>query len=102
MVAAATATAAAVNPIISPSSSGEDQVILGNSSSPSRLNGPTEEMFDENDRLRKENVQLSKELTEMKTLCNNIFSIVSNYAGNQPKETGSSPAVKALDLLSSK
>ncbi|EEF51418.1 heat stress transcription factor B-2a [Ricinus communis] len=88
--------------IISPASSGEEQVISTNSS-PSRLGGgPATELLDENDRLRKENVHLSKELIEMKNLCNNIFSLVSSYAGNQPPENGGFSAVKPLDLLSVK
>ncbi|KAL2334648.1 hypothetical protein Fmac_015861 [Flemingia macrophylla] len=63
-------------PTISPSNSGEEQVISSNSS-PSRAPA---EILDENERLRKENVQLAKELAEMRSLCNNIYSLMSNYA----------------------
>ena len=65
-------------PMISPSNSGEEQVI-SSSSSPSRT---TAELLDENDRLRKENIMLNKELSEMRSLCNNIYNIMSNYANN--------------------
>ncbi|KAG4991620.1 hypothetical protein JHK87_025077 [Glycine soja] len=64
-------------PIISPSNSGEEQVTSSNSS--------PAELLDENERLRKENVQLMKELAEMRSLCNNIYSLMSNYANANGK-----------------
>ncbi|XP_028756383.1 heat stress transcription factor B-2b [Neltuma alba] len=86
-------------PIISPSTSDEEQVI--SSSSPSSK-APAE-LMDENDRLRKENVQLSKELAEMRSLCNNIFSLLSNYANNQiDGALQGKDTVKPLDLMPSK
>ncbi|GAB2227689.1 hypothetical protein Droror1_Dr00009516 [Drosera rotundifolia] len=36
--------------------------------------------MDENKRLRRENTELCQELTNMKTLCHNIFQLMSNYA----------------------
>ncbi|KAJ7975683.1 heat stress transcription factor B-2a-like [Quillaja saponaria] len=69
----------AVRPIISPSNSGEEQVISSNSSP---LLAPAE-LIDENKRLRRENVELTREVAEMRSLCNNIFSLMSNYAQSQ-------------------
>lgn len=115
-VAAPPAAAAAVLPTppapprtVSPSDSGEEQVI-SSSNSPARgreCGGSTSELIGENERLRKENVQLNKELSQMKNLCNNIYVLMSNYGGCN-KNSGSSDqqthsckldAVKALDLL---
>ncbi|KAL5139750.1 Heat stress transcription factor B-2a [Glycine soja] len=84
--ATATTTAAVLSPlplstippaklIVSPSNSAEEQVISSNSS--------PAELLDENDRLRKENILLTKELEEMRSLCNNIFNLMSNYANVQ-------------------
>ncbi|CAM8976483.1 unnamed protein product [Rhodiola kirilowii] len=82
----------------STSNSGEGQVFLWNSTP--TLAAPTDLMFvdqsncqgndnscsssrahliDENDRLKKKNTQLYKELSHMKSMCTNIFSMMSNY-----------------------
>ncbi|KAH6783914.1 hypothetical protein C2S52_008873 [Perilla frutescens var. hirtella] len=98
---------------VSPSDSGEEQVI-SSSNSPARardFSGSTAELIGENERLRKENVQLNKELSQMKNLCNNIYVLMSNYGGSN-KSNGSSDqqaqscklymtenAMKPLDLL---
>ncbi|XP_027366097.1 heat stress transcription factor B-2a-like [Abrus precatorius] len=68
-----------VKPIVSPSNSGEEQVMSSNSST---SRAPAE-LLDENERLRKENFQLTKELEEMRSLCNNIFNLMSNFANAQ-------------------
>ncbi|KAK3220766.1 hypothetical protein Dsin_014736 [Dipteronia sinensis] len=82
-------------PIVSPSNSGEEQVI--SSSSPASTVGHTyAEVMEENEKLRRENLQLNKQLTEMKALCSNIFTLISNYAsGSGTSERGS----QAMDLL---
>ncbi|KAL7003323.1 hypothetical protein U1Q18_004481 [Sarracenia purpurea var. burkii] len=89
------------------SNSGDEQVISSNSSPAATpilcretSSGSTAELMDENERLRKENMQLNKELSQMKNLCNNIYALMSNYAISRT-EIGS-PVVKPLDLLTSK
>ncbi|KAI3778150.1 hypothetical protein L2E82_07207 [Cichorium intybus] len=63
--------------------------------------------MDENERLRRENIQLNKELSRMKNLCNSIYMMMSNYATSNPSEGNSSQqtvasettTMKLLDLL---
>ncbi|TKY51276.1 Heat stress transcription factor B-2a [Spatholobus suberectus] len=83
-------------PFVSPSNSAEEQVISSNSS-PSRAPA---ELLDENERLRKENILLTKELEEMRSLCNNIFTLMSNYANAQAD--GGSVVAKTLRLMPAK
>ncbi|XP_042036726.1 heat stress transcription factor B-2b-like [Salvia splendens] len=119
VVVAAAAAATVVLPTIaaprtvSPSDSGEEQVI-SSSNSPARtrdFSGGTSELIGENERLRKENSHLNKELSQMKNLCNNIFALMSNYAGGSGSSSSSDQqthscnlsvagkAMKPLDLL---
>ncbi|KAL5069920.1 hypothetical protein RYX36_020807 [Vicia faba] len=105
----ATATVAVVSsplhsakPVVSPSISGEEQVISSDSS-------PFEQatLLEENERLRKENMKLKKEIEDMKSLFNNIFNLMSNYAkfqaesGAQGKDS-CSVALKTLHPLPEK
>lgn len=113
-------TVAALSPVqrrtASPSNSGEEQVLSSNSSRGATTNlsrettacgGTNAELIDENERLRRENVQLNKELSQMKNLCNSIYVMMSNYATNNPSEEnspqqtapGGTTTVKPLDLL---
>lgn len=101
---------------VSLSNSSEEQVLSSNSSrgattnlsrEPPECGGTNAELIDENERLRRENLQLNKELSEMKNLCNSIFVMMSNYATNTSPEGDTShhttPAetttMKSLDLL---
>ncbi|GAB4826378.1 hypothetical protein Ancab_009243 [Ancistrocladus abbreviatus] len=106
----AAVTVAAI-PVATPSDSGEEQVIsnsppLGiptlcreatntnnSSSTTSNCRGDLE---DENERLRTENMQLSRELTNMKALCSNIFTLMSNYASSDMQ---SEVVMRPLELL---
>lgn len=82
------------------SSSGEEQVISSNVTPTKAL----AELIDENDRLRKEKVQLTEQLVEVKSLCNNIFSLMSSFVENQFKSSfkvreSVLTSAKSLDLF---
>ncbi|KAL9242837.1 hypothetical protein vseg_016797 [Gypsophila vaccaria] len=102
---------AAVLRTVSPSNSGEEQVHSSNSSpapgtaaavqrTTSGVTNTTE-ILEENERLRRENMTLSQELNHLRGLCNNILSLMSNYASGQ-QATGGLPEGRPLDLLPSK
>lgn len=111
---AAVAVAQAVGPRISPSNSGEEQVISSNSSPAavattttlqrSTSSATMPDLVEDNERLKKENLQLNHELTQLKGLCNNILNLMSNFASGQVENTtsNSSQGKAALDLLPSK
>lgn len=100
-------------PTVSPSNSGEEQVISSNSSPAAGAAGVTAhtcggghtcaEIVEENDKLRKENARLNKQVAEMKNLCNNIFSLMSNYTcGGVGGGGGDGGDQAAMELLSEK
>nr|VDD27242.1 unnamed protein product [Brassica oleracea] len=65
--------------VVSPSSSGEDQTMSPSSSTGN--GGLSAELLEENERLRSENIQLNRDLAQMKSLYGNILAVMSNYAG---------------------
>ncbi|KAL7123104.1 hypothetical protein ACP275_01G084800 [Erythranthe tilingii] len=104
-VTVALAPAAAIQ--ISPANSGDEQVLSSNSSpaaiavvtaaAPLRAcSSTTAEILEENERLRRENAQLSQELSRLKSLCGNIFTMMSSYATNQGERA--SPEGRSAEL----
>ncbi|PIN10934.1 hypothetical protein CDL12_16463 [Handroanthus impetiginosus] len=96
---------------ISPTNSGDEQVLSSNSSPAATTAGAATsrvlractsapEILEENDRLRRENSQLSEELSRLRSLCGNIYNMMSNYAANQGEASTSALAEGgALDLI---
>ncbi|CAO2821151.1 unnamed protein product [Amaranthus hypochondriacus] len=64
------------------------------------------DLIDENSRLKRANLELNRELTSMKALCNNIFALMTNFATSQGNTTATCSRThcmkQALDLLTRK
>uniref|UniRef100_A0A7N0SZ28 HSF-type DNA-binding domain-containing protein n=1 Tax=Kalanchoe fedtschenkoi TaxID=63787 RepID=A0A7N0SZ28_KALFE len=92
---------------ISPSNSGEEQMFSSTSSPGGTvlrqvINSTTPELVEENERLKKENEQMTNELSHLRGLCNNIFVLMSNYGPSGQQDAGNpSMESKQLDLLQS-
>ncbi|XP_074264831.1 heat stress transcription factor B-2b-like [Silene latifolia] len=100
---------------VSPANSGEEQVHSSNSSpapgtaalttaiqrTTSGVTNTTE-ILEENERLRKENMTLSQELNHLRGLCNNILSLMSNYASGQQVTGGLPEAMPVTEATPSK
>ncbi|XVF52839.1 hypothetical protein PTKIN_Ptkin05aG0051000 [Pterospermum kingtungense] len=106
VAASGTVTVAEVPCKASPSNSGEEQVLSSNSPPVATVLHrttsctTTAELLEENDRLRKENMQLNHELTQLKGLYNSILTLMTNYASGQLENHSNVAEGKAaLDLL---
>lgn len=102
IAAVAASSAAEASPpsrTVSPRSSGGEQAISSNSS-PAMcrdISGANAaDLMDENERLRRENMELNRELSQMKSLCGNIYALMSTYAG--PHAESGFPASKPLEI----
>lgn len=116
VAAATTATANAVTvavaapalAVVSPATSGDEQVLSSNSSALAAaynsnpvLHRTTScttapELLEENERLRKENILMSQELSQLKGLCSNVFALMNNYASGVSRQPESSSAGRAV------
>ncbi|PWZ29342.1 Heat stress transcription factor B-2b [Zea mays] len=108
VAAAAAAAAAAIPmalPVGSPVYSGEEQVLSSSSPEPPSLQqhppAPSGsgsggvvsgDVGEENERLRRENARLARELGQMKKLCNNILLLMSKYAATQQPDAAKEAA----------
>lgn len=104
--AANAVTVAAMGISVSPSNSGDEQVISSNSSpiggsSNNTIHRTTSctttpEILEENEKLRKENSRLCHEVGQLKGLYSNILALMTNYASTQLESSSSIPEGKPL------
>lgn len=94
----------------SSSNSGDEQVLSSNSSPAATAAAAaavlrtttcttTPELLEENERLRKENAQLNQELNRLRSLCNNVYNLMSNFTMNASDMPAGIPEGRALELL---
>ncbi|CAM0952560.1 unnamed protein product [Alopecurus aequalis] len=75
--------------VLSSTSASAEELPLAPSGSGSALGGgagvgsSSDDVGDENERLRRDNARLTRELGQMKKLCNNIVSLMSKFASSQ-------------------
>lgn len=104
------AVAPAVRMQISSSISGDEQVLSSNSSPVATAAAAaaalrtttwttTPELVEENERLRKENAELNQELNRLRSLCSNVYNLMSNYTVNPADIPAGIPEGRALELL---
>lgn len=80
----AVATAATAS---SPADSGEEPAASSNSSPGNGGGGPAAaDLAEENHRLRRENEKLSRELSYLQSLCDDILCLMSSYAAQKPEQ----------------
>lgn len=87
---------------LSPMNSGEEQVLSSNSSGLAPPAAAAADLTEENNRLRKENERLSRELAQMRKICRQIAGLVSSYASeghDSARETAELEELAAATLL---
>ncbi|KAL6005623.1 hypothetical protein ACLOJK_006193 [Asimina triloba] len=88
----------------SPSNSGEDQVASSTASPPPAAAAcgggaasiGAAELVEENERLRKENAHLARELSHMKSLCDSIFALMADYADRRAAKPAEGVTLRRL------
>lgn len=109
-VNAAQAVTVAVAPavrVVSSSNSGDEQAFSSNSSGAAAGAAmlrtttctTTPELIEENERLRKENAQLNQELNRLRSLCSNVYNLMSNYTANPADIPAGILGGRALEFL---
>ncbi|XP_047342286.1 heat stress transcription factor B-2b [Impatiens glandulifera] len=108
---AVTVTVAVIPPVraISVTNSGEEQEqeqeqVLSSNSYPAEIitdmnRGTTTDLTEENDRLRRENAHMNHELIRLRSLCNDVVYLMTNYSPDHHHHNQQQKQCRALDLL---